>query len=149
MSAGLDSLRPDRGSKKRRKRVGRGEAAGGGMTAGRGTKGQRARSGSGVRPGFEGGQMPLQMRLPKRGFTNARFRRVFAEVNLEQLNRFDEDTEVTPELLRSSGLVKKSNGEIKILARGELEQPLTIKAHRFSRGALEKIEAAGGKAEVI
>ena len=141
-------LKPAPGSRRPRKRVGRGIGSGHGKTAGRGHKGQRARSGGGVRPGFEGGQMPLQRRIPKRGFKNPG-RREYAEVNLEALNRFEEGTEVTPELLLQSRVVRARRDGIKVLARGELGKPLVVKAQSFSRRAVEKIEAAGGKAEVI
>lgn len=147
--ARLHDLRPGGGSRRPRKRVGRGTGSGYGKTSGRGTKGQGARSGSGIRPGFEGGQTPLQMRIPKRGFTNARFRKVFAEVNLEQLARIEEQNEITPELLKELGLVKGRHHGVKVLGRGELDRPVTVKAHKFSRSAVAKIEAAGGKAEVI
>ncbi|HLS88364.1 MAG TPA: 50S ribosomal protein L15 [Sphingobacteriaceae bacterium] len=147
--AGIHELRPDRGSRRRPMRVGRGHASGAGKTSGRGQKGQKSRSGAKIRPGFEGGQMPLYMRVPKRGFTNARFRQHFAEINLEQLNRFPPNTEVTPELLYEQGILKGRADGVKVLARGELEHPLTIRAHRFSRAAVEKIQAVGGRAEVI
>lgn len=147
----LHNLKPaPGGAVKERKRLGRGHATGQGKTAGRGHKGQNARSGGGVRPGFEGGQMPLFQRLPKRGFTNI-FSKVYAEVNLVDLNRFEEGTEVTPELLFESGLVKKSKAKdgIKILGNGELEKKLTVKAQKFTKSAEEKINSMGGKAEVI
>lgn len=147
----LHDLRPAPGGEvKRKKRIGRGHASGWGKTAGRGQKGQKARSGGGVRPGFEGGQMPLFQRLPKRGFTN-NFSKVFAIVNLDQLNRFEDGTEVTPELLFESGLVKKSKAKdgIKILGSGELEKKLVVKSHKFSKSAEEKIASLGGRAEVI
>lgn len=147
----LHNLKPaPGGAVKERKRLGRGHATGQGKTAGRGHKGQNARSGGGVRPGFEGGQMPLFQRLPKRGFTNI-FAKVYAEVNLVDLNRFEEGTEVTPELLFESGLVKKSKAKdgIKVLGNGELEKKLTVKAHKFTKSAQEKIDSMGGKAEVI
>lgn len=145
----LHELKPDSGSRRNAKRVGRGHSSGSGKTAGRGTKGQKARSGFRNRPGFEGGQMPLYMRVPKRGFSNERFRLKFAEINVEQLNRFAANTEVTPELLRQEGMVKGRPHGVKILAQGELKHPLIVKAHRFSQAAVEKIEAAGGQAEVI
>ncbi len=147
----LHEIRPSEGSKvKSRKRVGRGTSSGLGKTSGRGHKGQNARSGGGVRPGFEGGQMPLIRRVPKRGFTNI-FAKKYAILNVEDLNRFDDNTVITPELLIETGLVKgktKIDG-VKILGDGELEKKLTVKAHKFSKSAIEKIEAAGGKAEVI
>lgn len=147
----LHEIRPSEGSKvKSRKRVGRGTSSGLGKTSGRGHKGQNARSRGGVRPGFEGGQMPLIRRVPKRGFTNI-FAKKYAILNVEDLNRFDDNTVITPELLIETGLVKgktKIDG-VKILGDGELEKKLTVKAHKFSKSAIEKIEAAGGKAEVI
>src|SRR5690625_2239500 len=144
----LHELRPNEGSRKNRKRVGRGMASGHGKTSTRGHKGQNARSGGGVRPGFEGGQMPLFQRLPKRGFTNIN-RKEFAIVNLDTLNRFEDGTEVTPELLIETGIVRKEKSGIKILANGKLEKKLTVKAHKFSAAAKEAIEAAGGQTEVI
>ncbi len=144
----LHELKPQVGEKKSRKRVGRGIGSGLGKTSGRGHKGQKARSGGGVRPGFEGGQNPLYVRLPKRGFKNI-FRKEFVEVNIEELNRFADDTIVTPELLLESGLIKKVKDGVKILGKGELEKKLEVRANRFSKSAVEKITAAGGKAEVI
>ncbi len=142
----LHHLKPAPGSKKRKIRVGRGEAGRRGKTAGRGTKGQKARSK--VRPGFEGGQMPMQRRLPKlKGFKN-RNKVVFAVVNVERLAEFDAGSVVTPDELRSSGLAKK-RGPIKILGEGELDKALTVHAHAFSLGAVEKIKAAGGSVEVV
>ena len=142
-------LRPDPGSKKKRKRVGRGISAGGGKTAGRGTKGQGARSGGGKGPYFEGGQLPLVRRLPfKRGFTNIR-KVYYKPVNLERLAQFPAGMEVTPALLADNGLLKKATDPVVILGGGELEVALTIKAHRFSAAAKQKIEAAGGTAEEI
>jgi large subunit ribosomal protein L15 len=144
----LHELVPAEGSRRERKRVGRGIGSGNGKTAGKGHKGQKARSGGGVRPGFEGGQNPIYRRLPKRGFTNIH-RKEFAIVNLEQLNRFTEGTEVTPEVLINSGLVKDPKDGIKILGDGELNVKLTVKANKFSQSAIEKIQAAGGTTEVI
>ncbi|MBB6455168.1 large subunit ribosomal protein L15 [Salirhabdus euzebyi] len=144
----LHELKSAEGTRKKRNRVGRGMASGNGKTAGRGHKGQNARSGGGVRPGFEGGQMPLFQRLPKRGFTNIH-RKEFAIVNLDTLNRFDEGTEVTPELLIETGVVSNMKSGVKILAKGNLEKKLTVKAHKFSASAKEAIEAAGGQTEVI
>ncbi len=144
----LHELKPNPGSTKNRKRLGRGTATGQGKTAGRGMNGQKSRSGGGVRPGFEGGQMPLYRRLPKRGFTNI-FGTQFAEINVEELNKFEDGAEITPELLKSEGIVKKQLDGIKVLGNGELAKKLTVKAHKFSKSAVEKIEAAGGKAEVI
>ncbi len=144
----LHELKPNPGSSKNRKRLGRGTATGQGKTAGRGMNGQKSRSGGGVRPGFEGGQMPLYRRLPKRGFTNI-FGTQFAEINVEVLNKFEDGAEITPELLKSEGIIKKQLDGIKVLGNGELAKKLTVKAHKFSKSAVEKIEAAGGKAEVI
>lgn len=144
----LHELSPAPGSKHPKKRVGRGTGSGMGKTATRGHKGQWARSGGGVRPGFEGGQNPLYRRLPKRGFKN--FNRVeYAIVNLEDLNQFAAGTEVTPESLIESGVVKNPKDGIKILGNGELTVSLTVKANKFSQSAVEKIQAAGGKSEVI
>lgn len=144
----LHELKPAPGSRKERNRVGRGIGSGNGKTAGRGHKGQKARSGGGVRLGFEGGQTPLFQRLPKRGFTNIN-RKEYAVVNLEALNRFEDGTEVTPELLIESGLVKSEKAGIKILGNGNVEKKLTVKAHKFSSAAKEAIEAVGGQTEVI
>ncbi|MEJ9210807.1 50S ribosomal protein L15 [Bacillus smithii] len=144
----LHELKPAEGARKKRNRVGRGIGSGNGKTSGRGQKGQNARSGGGVRLGFEGGQTPLYRRLPKRGFTNIN-RKEYAIVNLEALNRFEDGTEVTPELLIETGVVSKEKAGIKILAKGAIEKKLTVKAHKFSSSAKEAIEAAGGKAEVI
>ncbi|MBN2899119.1 MAG: 50S ribosomal protein L15 [Clostridia bacterium] len=144
----LHDLRPAAGSTKNRKRVGRGTGSGLGTTAGRGMNGQNSRSGGGVRPGFEGGQMPLFRRLPKRGFTN-RNKMQWAIVNVEALNAFENETVITPELLIESGLVKKLNDGLKILGDGALDKKLTVKANKFTQSAISKIEAAGGKAEVI
>lgn len=144
----LHELKPAEGSRQERKRKGRGIGSGNGKTAGRGHKGQNARSGGGVRLGFEGGQTPLFRRLPKRGFTNFN-RKEYAVVNLDALNVFEVGTEVTPELLIETGLVKKELAGIKILAKGSLEKKLSVKAHKFSSAAKEAIEAAGGQTEVI
>jgi large subunit ribosomal protein L15 len=144
----LDDLKPAAGSTKKQKRVGRGDGSGHGKTACRGHKGQRARAGGGTRPGFEGGQMPLQRRLPKRGFHNP-FKVDIAVVNLEQLEVFSSDSEVTPESLAQRGLVRGKNRRVKILGDGAIGKPLRIKAHGFSETAKRKIEAAGGKAELI
>jgi large subunit ribosomal protein L15 len=145
----LHDLQPAPGSKKRRKRVGRGIAAGQGKTAGRGTKGQMARSGGGKGPYFEGGQLPLVRRLPfKRGFTNI-WRVEYAEVNLERLEQFETGSEVTPEALAKAGIIKSASKPVVILARGDLDKKLTVKAHRFSASARAKIEAAGGTVEVL
>jgi large subunit ribosomal protein L15 len=144
----LHELRPAKGSRKSQKRVGRGTASGWGKTAGRGQDGQNSRSGGGVRPGFEGGQMPLMRRLPKRGFNNI-FAKKFAVINLDSLNVFENGTEVTPEMLLEKRIIKKINDGVKILGNGNLEKKLTVKATKFSKAAAEKIEAAGGKVEVI
>lgn len=147
----LHNLRPaEGGGVKPKKRVGRGTGSGLGKTSGRGHKGQNARSGGGVRPGFEGGQMPLFRRLPKRGFKNV-FAKEWAEVNVETLNVFEQGTVVTPELLIEKGIVKKQKAKdgVRILGNGDINVSLTVKANHFSKSAAEKIEAAGGKAEVI
>lgn len=143
----LHELKPAYGSTEKRKRVGRGGKYS--KTAGKGEKGQNARSGGGVRPGFEGGQLPLFRRLGKRGFNNTRFRTVYATVNVSDLNRFEEGTVVTPELLIETGLIKKELDGIKILGNGELSKKLTVKANKFSTSAKLKIENIGGKTEVI
>lgn len=144
----LHELKPAEGSRKVRNRVGRGIGSGNGKTAGKGHKGQNARSGGGVRLGFEGGQTPLFRCLPKRGFTNIN-RKEFAIVNLSTLNRFEDGTEVTPELLLETGVISKLNDGVKVLASGAVEKKLTVKAHKFSSSAKEAIEAAGGSVEVI
>lgn len=145
----LHELKSTPGSRRKPTRKGQGIGSGLGKTAGRGHKGQKARSGGGVRPGFEGGQMPLQRRMPKRGFTNAPFKKELIAVNLEKLNRFENGTEVTPETLLDARVIRKIGDGVKILGEGNLEKTLTIKAHAFSKSAVEKIESAGGKAEVI
>ena len=145
----LHTLSPAPGSKKAPKRKGRGTGSGLGKTAGRGQDGQKSRSGGGVRPGFEGGQMPLARRLPKRGFSNARFKKTFAIVNVGDLNIFDANTVITPELLMECGLVRKLNDGLKILGNAEVEKAFTVKAHKISKSAEEKILAGGGKVEVI
>ena len=145
----LHELRPAEGAVRSKKRLGRGTATGQGKTAGRGQKGQKSRSGGGVRVGFEGGQMPLARRLPKRGFTNI-FKKQYTEVNVELLNRFENGTEVTAELLKSTGAVSKIEKDgIKILGQGTLEKAVTVKAAKFTASAQEKIEKAGGKAELV
>jgi large subunit ribosomal protein L15 len=144
----LHDLKPAKGATSKRKRIGRGTASGQGTTAGRGMNGQNSRSGGGVRPGFEGGQMPLFRRIPKRGFHN-KFKKQWTIVNVETLNEFDNDTVITPELLIEEGVIKKVEYGIKILGNGELEKKLTVKANKFTQSAISKIEAAGGKAEVI
>ena len=144
----LHELSPAPGSTKKAYRVGRGAGSGNGKTAGKGHKGQKARSGGGVRPGFEGGQMPLQRRIPKRGFNNI-FAAKMAAVNVSSLEIFKEGTEVDAELLLASGLVKNIDNGVKILGNGEITKNLTVKADAFSASAKEKIEKAGGKAEVM
>ena len=144
----LHELSPAEGSAKAAWRKGRGAGSGNGKTAGKGHKGQNARSGGGVRIGFEGGQMPLARRIPKRGFNNI-FATKYAIVNVSDLNKFKEGTVVDTELLVASGLVKKVNDGVKILGNGELTVNLTVKAAKFSQSAIEKIEKAGGKAEVM
>jgi len=146
---GLHSLKPAKGSVRNRKRVGRGPGSGLGKTAGRGEKGQKSRSGFSRKPGFEGGQMPLHRRLPKRGFTNAPFRKEFACVNLGRLEVFEAGTIVTPELLVKQGIVKRLHDGLKVLADGQLTKALTVHAHRFSGKAQERIATLGGKAELI
>jgi large subunit ribosomal protein L15 len=146
---GLDKLKPAKGATRSRKRVGRGPGSGLGKTSGRGEKGQKSRSGYARRPGFEGGQMPLHRRVPKRGFTNARFRKEYAELNLEKLETLDAGSIVTPEVMLKRGLIHKLKDGVKVLARGSLSKALTVRAHRFSAKAEELITAAGGKAEVI
>lgn len=145
----LHELRPAPGTNKEPKRKGRGTATGQGKTGGRGQKGQGSRSGGGVRRGFEGGQMPLIRRLTIRGFNNKRFAKEYTEINVEIFNRFEEGTEITPELLKEAKVVKNIVDGIKVLGNGELNKKLTVKAHKFTKSAIEKIEAAGGKVEVI
>ena len=144
----LHELKYTEGARRNSKRIGRGHGSGWGKTAGNGSKGQNARSGGGVALGFEGGQTPIWRRLPKRGFTNFT-RKEFSIVNIELLNRFEDGTEVTPELLKQAGLVRKELDGVKILGVGELEKKLTVKANKFSKSAVEAIEKAGGKVEVI
>jgi large subunit ribosomal protein L15 len=144
----LGDLKPAPGSTKKRKRVGRGDGSGHGKTACRGHKGQGSRSGGNIAPGFEGGQMPLQRRLPKHGFHNP-FRRTWVVVNLGQLEAFDAGSEVTPEALHERRLVRRKGEPVKVLGDGEFTKKLTIRAHAFSAKAKEKIESLGGKAEVI
>ena len=144
----LHELQPACGSTKEVKRIGRGHGSGQGKTAGKGHKGQNARSGGGVRIGFEGGQMPLSRRIPKRGFNNI-FATKFAIVNVADLNKFVDGTVVDAELMKASGLIKKEYDGVKVLGNGELTAKLTVKAAKFSQSAIEKIEKAGGKAEVM
>ena len=144
----LEDLRPQPGAKKNQKRVGRGVGSGHGKTSTKGHKGQKARSG-GVKPaGFEGGQMPLQRRIPKRGFTNI-FRKEYAVVNLADLDVASAGGTITPETMHQNGLIKSLKAEVKVLGMGELKKGVTIRAHKFSKTAVAKIEAAGGKAEVL
>jgi len=144
----LHELSPPKGAKKARKRVGRGVGSGQGKTAGRGSKGQKSRSGGGVRVGFEGGQMPIQRRLPKRGFTNI-FRKQWAVVNVRDLTRFEAGSVVDARAMVDAGLVRSSRLGVKLLAQGEISHPLTVKVGRCSKAAREKIQAAGGIIEVV
>ncbi len=148
MALELNTLKPAKGANNKVKRVGRGMGSGHGKTATRGYKGQLSRSGTRTRPGFEGGQMPLYRRLPKRGFTNI-FRKEFAVVNLADLAAFEAGSEVGPELLKEKGIVKNLRDGLKVLGVGELQNPLKVRAHRFSKSAAEKIAKAGGSVEVI
>lgn len=146
----LNNLKPNKGAVRKRKRVGRGTASGYGKTAGRGQDGQHSRSGVGIRVGFEGGQMPLYRRLPKRGFNNFDFEKRYTTINLDRLADFEDGAEVTAQILKDAGVIKKIEKDgIKILGGGELTKKIIIKANKFTKSALEKIEAAGGKAEVI
>ncbi|MEO0258378.1 MAG: 50S ribosomal protein L15 [candidate division WOR-3 bacterium] len=145
----LNSLKPSAGAVKKNKRVGRGPGSGHGKTSCRGGKGQTARAGASISPIFEGGQMPLVRRIPKRGFKNAIFKKEYAVINLDVLNVFPANTVITPELLLEKKVIKKLNDGLKVLADGDLKVPLIIRANKFSKQAIEKIEKAGGKAEVI
>jgi len=145
----LHELEKNIGATHRKKRRGRGPGSGLGKTGGRGQKGQKARSGVSIGAVFEGGQLPLYRRIPKRGFTNAKFKTIYATINVEDLNRFENGTVVTPALLKETGLVKKQYNGVKVLGNGKLEKKITIQASRFSSSALEKIKEAGSKAEVI
>ena len=144
----INELSPAEGSRKKRKRVGRGPGSGHGKTCCRGHKGQRSRSGGGVRPGFEGGQMPLHRRLPKRGFTNI-FRKEYNILNVEDLNRFEPDALLDADAFKQAGLIKKMMDGIKLLGTGEITRPVVVKIQKVSKTAKEKIEAAGGKVELI
>lgn len=144
----LNELSPPKGSRKLRRRLGRGPGSGRGKTAGRGTKGQNSRSGGGVRPGFEGGQMPIHRRLPKRGFANI-FRKNIVTINIHDLSKFETNTLVDEAALIRNGLVKGKNDGIKLLGQGDIKYPLTIKIDRISKSAREKIEVAGGNVEVL
>lgn len=149
MALSLNNLHPKEGSTHKKKRVGRGPGSGLGKTAGRGHKGQKSRSGYSSRPGFEGGQMPLQRRLPKRGFTNI-FKKEWIEISLAKIEEnFNAGETVTPELLHERGLIKKAKHDLVILGNGDISKGLTISAHRFTKTAKEKIEKAGGTANVI
>ncbi|MGN1324518.1 MAG: 50S ribosomal protein L15 [Bacilli bacterium] len=145
----LHELKPNAGSTASRKRVGRGAGSGLGKTSGKGHKGQNARSGGGVRPGFEGGQLPLFRRLPKRGFSNYEFKTRYATVNVEDLEVFEENTVVTIDLLKEKGLIKKELDGLKILGNGNLTKKLTVRADKFTNSAKAKIENIGGEIEVI
>ena len=145
----LHELVSNPGARHSKKRLGQGPGSGLGKTSGKGQKGQKARSGGGKGAVFEGGQLPLYRRLPKRGFTNAKFKVEYAVINLDDLNRFEDGTVVTPALLKESGLVKKAYDGIKVLGEGTLEKKITIQANKFSASAIEKIEKSGSKAEVI
>jgi len=144
----LHELKPATGARRPRKRVGRGPGSGLGKTAGRGHNGQKSRSGYSSRPGFEGGQMPLARRLPKRGFFNI-FRTEYRVVNVDRLNDFEAGSTVTPEALKAAGVLRKGKARIKILGNGELKVALTVQAHRFTKSAVDKIKAAGGTAELL
>jgi large subunit ribosomal protein L15 len=148
MAISLNSLKPAKGANRKNKRVGRGIGTGHGKTSARGYKGQKSRSGTSIRPGFEGGQMPLHRRLPKRGFNNI-FRKEYAVVNLETLASFEEGAKIDPEVLKNKGIVKNPKDGIKILGGGELKHALHVSAHKFSKSAAEKIQKAGGIIEVI
>lgn len=145
----LHTIYPSEGATKTRKRVGRGVGSGLGKTSGRGENGQKSRSGYSRKAGFEGGQLPLYRRLPKRGFSNARFKVEYAVINLSDLNKFDNGVEVTPELLKNMGILKNQLDGVKVLGNGTLEKKLVVKAHKFSNVAKEQIEKLGGKVEVI
>ena len=145
----LHELEKNIGATHAKKRVGRGSGSGLGKTSGRGQKGQKARSGGSINPVFEGGQLPLYRRIPKRGFKNAKFKTVYATINVEDLNVFEDGTVVTTALLKDTGLLKKQLDGVKVLGNGKLEKKITIQANKFSTSALEKIKEAGSKAEVI
>jgi len=144
----LNELSPAEGSRKKRKRVARGPGSGHGKTACRGQKGQKSRSGGNIRPGFEGGQMPLQRRLPKRGFTNI-FKKEYNIINVDDLNRFGPDAVLDPAALREAGVIKKMRDGIKLLGNGQLAHPVVVRIHKASKAAVEKVEAAGGRVEII
>lgn len=144
----INTLKPAHGANRKNKRVGRGMGSGHGKTATRGYNGQLSRAGSSVRPGFEGGQMPLYRRLPKRGFNNI-FRKEYIAINVETLESFDAGTQIDPVILRDHGIIKNLRGEIKILGNGDLTKSVTVRAHKFSKSAIEKIQQAGGTIEII
>jgi large subunit ribosomal protein L15 len=148
MSISINTLAPPKGANRKNKRVGRGIGSGHGKTATRGYKGQKSRSGTSIRPGFEGGQMPLYRRLPKRGFTNI-FRKEYAVVNLDRLALFEAGAKVDPEALKAAGILKNLKDGVKILGAGELAHALQVRAHKFSKSAAEKIQKAGGTIELI
>lgn len=145
----LHELKYTEGSKKNRKRVGRGTGSGYGLTAGRGENGQKSRSGGNIRQGFEGGQNPLYRRLPKRGFSNAPFKKEFATINIDRFNKFNDGDVVTVEMLVELGMISNVKDGVKILGNGQLDKKLTIKAHKFSKTAVAAIEAKGGSVEVL
>ena len=144
----LHELKPASGARKARKRVGRGPGSGRGKTATRGHKGQKSRSGYSQKRGFEGGQMPLHRRLPKRGFVNL-FRKEYRTINVDRLNAFDAGSVVTPESMQQAGMLKKGGAAVKVLGNGEIKVSLTVRAHKFTKTAAEKIEAVGGKVELL
>jgi len=144
----INELSPAEGSRRGRKRVGRGPGSGHGKTSCRGHKGQNSRSGGGVRPGFEGGQMPIHRRLPKRGFKNP-FRKEYSVVNVGDLSRFEPNTQLDPDILKEAGLVWKMLDGVKLLGSGEISQPLVVRIHKISHSAREKIEGAGGRVEIL
>jgi large subunit ribosomal protein L15 len=144
----IHELSPSRGSRRKAKRVGRGAGSGHGKTSCRGHKGQKSRSGGRVSPGFEGGQMPLQRRLPKRGFTNI-FKKKYAVINIKDLNRFGPDTRLDMQAIKDSGLVKRTEDRVKLLGDGNISHPVLIKVHHASKAAREKVEAAGGAVEIL
>ena len=145
----LHELERNRAAKHDRRRVGRGMGSGLGKTSGRGEKGQKARSGVSIKATFEGGQLPLYRRLPKRGFSNSDFKIRYATINVSDLNKFEDGTVVTPEILRETGILKNQLDGVKILGNGEIEKKLTVKANKFSKSAIEKLEKSGSKIEVI
>lgn len=145
----LHELEKNIGATHAKKRIGHGPGSGLGKTSGRGQKGQKARSGGSINPVFEGGQLPLYRRLPKRGFSNYPFKKEYAVINLSDLNVFEDGTVVTPALLKERGIVKKQLSGIKVLGEGQLEKKLTVQAHKFSKNAIDKINESGSKAEVI